>query len=490
MKATFQAHNRSRATHRLFQLVLWLGLIAAINLIGLRQFARWDLGERYQLALSPESAAYVRTLEVPVEVIVALPEASDDPEVRRLSRAMRDLTRALTAEAQASGLTLRVEYVDLLRDLDRANALAREVGLEQPIAVVVRAEDRFRILLPTDLLVFENQQAVGFNGETAILQAMLEVAGDEAPVIYFVTGHGEMALNDPDPARGLSVLAEELRRRNIIARPLPLSEVETVPADAAAVVVADPQGPLLEEEVARLQLYLDEGAGDVLLFLGPTRAHGLDALLEGWGLRADDMVVLEEGDAYRASSGSVLVRRLGEHPLMQPLIANQTFLVGSLSRPVRPDLGAPLDEQRRITLLFASSGQSYAESNYRRPEAMGFDEALDLAGPVPLAATVTREARSPLGLATPSGQLTVIGMPDLWTNQRLVHLGNSALLRSWLHLTLDRSFALPTRGQPFEQISLSLSKTDVRRLGLSFVAVPSAVLLLGLSLLLWRRYAR
>jgi ABC-type uncharacterized transport system involved in gliding motility auxiliary subunit len=315
---------------------------------------------------------------------------------------------------------------------------------------------------------------------------LLEVTVDKAPLIYFLTGHGEMGLDDVSPNRGLSEIAQELRSRNLVPQPLDLS-AQAVPEDAGMVVIADPQGPLLPEEVDRLRAYLLERAGRLVILISAGREHGLDTLLQRYGIETADMVVLEQGPDYVESAGGFLIRQFAEHPVTQVLVRNNAPLLAGLARPVvaRETAAEP---GTRVTLLMASSATSWGERGWRVEGTPAYNPGYDLKGPVPLAALAQTGAGSDVGISLPGARLAVIGVGDLVANRRVSSFGNHAFFFSLSNWMLDREQVIALAPRPIKRYQLPLSQEDLRGIRLALLAPAAAAALLGLVMALARRY--
>jgi hypothetical protein len=146
------------------------------------------------------------------------------------------------------------------------------------------------------------QPRVEFNGEAKVMRDILFLADDKArPVVYFTTGHGEIAvLPAAGPPVGTSRPANTLRatleKNAIELRPLAFDiATPKVPADAAIVVVADPTIPFSPAEANALRDYLKGTGGQpgkLILAAGPVPTAdrksvqnvGLDGVLAEYGV--------------------------------------------------------------------------------------------------------------------------------------------------------------------------------------------------------------
>jgi hypothetical protein len=354
--------------------------------------------------------------------------------------------------------------------------------------VLFLAGERRKAVFPNDLYKTEDRKPSLFQGEKAFMAAILDVSSNQRPVLYFLTGHGEMRLTDVSPLRGMSQFEAALRVRNYEMRELELAISRQVPEDAALVCIVSPQTALMPIEQQALRQYLSAGAGRVFVILDPGKPNGLDDLFFEWGILADDVLVIEADPNYRVEGGDLLIRRLAEHPATQVLIDNKIPVLSGPARSVRADPGRPLDESLTVTELLATSDASWGERNYFGRDGIGFDPNIDLRGPVKLGAVAERRVDSRLGISLPGGRLIVLGTSDLLSNNRIGAFGNLTLALNTITWALGREELLniPVRNTEKLQLMISQQQLTYTRLGIQF-GPPLLVAVLGLLILLRRR---
>lgn len=476
----FQFANRIKRANHWIQVVLILSLILGLNHLALKHFYRFDLTHNHRFALSPETKAHLREMQTPVQIISTIPSDSPRQEERVLFRYVDQLLQEYVYQSRRQGdFLLSTESVDIYKDLARAEALAREYGLDQVNSLLVLAGDRKRLIRADELVAFANRKPVAFTGESALSSAIIEVTQEQSPKIYFTRGHQEVAPDDPDPQTGLSQVTRELQLRNFTVEVVDLTTVDAVPADASVLVLAAPRGPLLSSEVDKIRSYLYDRAGRVIVWLGPGVDAGLDSLLREWGIALPNEIVIEPDPAYREATGTLLIRNIGEHRITQSLIQNQTFIVSGLARPVLPKPPVPADERLHFVPLFATSPASWAESDWRASREAEFDPAVDIKGPVPVAIAAERRASSQLGIKVPGGRLILFGSQDLFSNRRVASLGNISLFFNSLNWMLDRDRMLVIPPRPVDTYKLSFSQSQLRQIGLLFLIVPGSLAICG-----------
>jgi len=146
------------------QLLLMLVLFGGVNYLGFQYYKRWDLTPTGAHTLSSLTLNYLRKLSKEVEITLVFPR----------NASLHEPMRALAEEYRRNGKRLvRVEEVDPVRDVDRAEQLKAETGLTLvQSGILVRTNKRQRYLLEEELTVRdvskEDLPVVGFRGEEAV----------------------------------------------------------------------------------------------------------------------------------------------------------------------------------------------------------------------------------------------------------------------------------------------------------------------------------
>lgn len=478
-----------RTFNLLAQAFLFVTFFAGLNYLAIQYSWRFGLGGSRAHSISPETRAYLEKLDKPVEVVVTLSENSDNEEV---VQALRDVSGLLREYGYATERNERgritVRYIDVYQRRRDAEAL----GITEPNTIVVACEGRPSKITLDQLYEVKNRKKQGFRGEQALTAAILDVTRSAKTKIYFLTGHGEMDLDDVSPERGLSALSAELAARNFAVEALDLAQARKIPDDAAVIVIAGPQGryDALEQEL--LRQYLANRAGRVLALIAPGHPTGLDDLFYEWGVLVDDVLIYDRDSSSQSETGDLILPKLSEHPVTASLLGYKIPLRFGLSRSVRPDPGRSLDNNLVVTPLAATSDQAWGEVNYRRRDVPVFDAGVDLPGPVKVVTASERRAARKIGnddaFSVPTGRLVAYGSADWIANGRLGVIGNLSFFMSAVNWTADRDVALNVPARPIERFQLSLSAAQIRNLRVSLLFVlPGLAAILGLAVYWTRR---
>ena len=158
-------------------------------------------------------------------------------------------------------------------------------------SVIVTCGDSYQVLDQYDLYQYEYDYNTGgyntsFDAENQITSAIRYVTSDTSPVIYLLKGHSEADLP--------SDITDQLKQQNLTTQDLNLLNEESVPEDAAALLMVSPQKDLTDHEAQLLKDYL-AGGGQLMLFtdLSETDTPLLDGILADYGLSPSGGLVVE-----------------------------------------------------------------------------------------------------------------------------------------------------------------------------------------------------
>lgn len=372
-----------------------IAILALINFVAARNAARVDLTETQLLTLAPQSEQVVRNFNVPVKVWVFYPNQNAQ-DVELLDNYRRKNSR------------FSFEYVDPRARPD----LTQKFGVTEAGQVYLEYGEKRKFV---QMVSEDDEQRRGERlSEVKLTNALQQIKSDRIDKIYFLQGHGELSLQPGQEA--ISIAVQSLDEKNYKSEPLNLAERGSVPTDASLVVVARPKQALFEAEVNALRDYLRRG-GSVLLMIDPNTNPGIDSLLQEWGVKLDNRLVINASSRQVQGFGLIaaLVTQYGDHPITKAFGNRYSFYPYARAIQLVPTVGVD------ATPLLLTNDQSWAESNLENPE---LDPNTDLKGPLTLGIALSRkleygQTSQPSPSPNPSSNKSK-------TESRLVVIGNSA----------------------------------------------------------------
>ncbi|MGH9366441.1 MAG: GldG family protein [Thermoanaerobaculia bacterium] len=484
-------------------IALGVALLAGVNWLGYRHWARADWTKARIYSLSETTKKIVAGLRIPVRITAVMTSRA------RLSQPVGELLnryRALSSK-------IEVEIVDPERNPARAETLVREFGIRQN-TVIFRSGEKKKYVEEDKLAEFDfggagmggAPEMKAFKGEQAFTSAILEVTEEKQARVYFTAGHGEPALDSFERGRGYSEAKQLLERDNVTVAAWSSLGKGEVPADASAVVVAGPRVAFLEPETAALPKYL-AGGGRALFLVdpvvpgpgAPASDFGLGGLLDSYGIKLADDIVIDPANAVPlVGPETVIANRYGSHPIVRSLSDQGLPVLFPVARSVSK-AEAKAGAATAATMLIETTSDGWGETGLSRLDTVQKD-AQDLSGPVTIALAVgpadekdrnagkAEEKDKSAGKAEEkAARIVVIGNSRFLTNGSLSNAGNANLFLNVIHWLTGEEKLVGIAPKTPEQASLALTRSQVNRIGLFAVAgLPVLAVLLGI----WVWYRR
>jgi hypothetical protein len=281
----------------------------------------------------------------------------------------------------------------------------------------------------TDTVIIE---MTGLHEEN-IAQAVSILMASGQFTVYFETGMGTL---DPrnNQQQGMSTLNNIMRQNGLVTNPISLSnlaaEGQTIPADASALVIAQPRRQMTEDEIAVLDEYLKRGGGvfiaaDALLtkelFMATGSAFN-DYMWDNYGLRMTDMIPVD-----LASSGESQLSILSAQVFANNSIGENINLEGQPNTATQFHIARAIDVNDEPPVqngrVIMTSPESWGESNWEavfQQNQFEFNAEEDTPGPLTTVAWAYDEPRDT--------KVVLVGDGDFLTNGRVRSpQGNSSL---------------------------------------------------------------
>jgi ABC-type uncharacterized transport system involved in gliding motility auxiliary subunit len=476
VRSFYSGRSARYGTMSIVGVLVFLGIIVAINYLAVRQNKRWDLTANQFYSLSDQTTKLLQSLDAPVKITVFDRETEFDRFRDRLD------------EYAYQSKNVTVEYVDADREPNRTRA----AEVQSYGTIVIEYKDKV--------------ERITNNDEQAITNAIIKAMTGEARKIYFTQGHGEKDTASQDRT-GYGAVTNALTRDNYAVEPLVLAQKPEVPADATAVIVAGPRTDFLQPELDALKRYVARGGKVMFLVDPPERPDGdgtplITGFLKEWGIEVGNDIVLDASGIGQliGTDASVPVAA----PPYPPHAINERFNVMTafpLARSIRPVEGGVGGHTAQP--FVQTSAQSWAETNLKGISgggevAFNADQG-DKQGPVPLAAAVSAPATEvPAKLPTnttpeapeppkPESRIVAFGDSDFAANFGLGIQGNRDLFMNAVNWVAQNENLIAIRPRESADRRITLTSDQHQRLmWMSLAIIPGLVFATGVYTW-WRR---
>ena len=455
--------------------LVFLGILVAVNYLSTRRNTRWDLTANKQYSLSEQSVKLLQGLKAPVKFMVFDQEANFERFRTRL-------------EGYAyNSKQVQVEYIDA----DRRPVQTKQYNVDTYGTVVMEYMGR--------------TERVTSDSEQDLTNSLIKLLNPQQRKVYFLSGHGEK-----DPANsdrvGYSGIADALKRDNYQFDKLVLAQTNELPADATMIVVAGPHTDLLEQEAPILEEYLSKKTGKLLVMLDPSEDFKqpspmprLTALLKEWGIDATESVVVDLSGRTQVATVPVGAPPYPSHAITQNFGLITMF---PLVRAIVPAKDAPQGHTGQSFVQTAP--RSWGETNLASledPSKLASEpEKGDVAGPVSIAVATAVPAASPEKPdATPASnppeadqgpkpetRVVAIGDSDFAANAYLGIEGNRDLFMNTVNWLSQQEGLIAIRPREAADRRITLTaNTSVGMFWITIVFIPAIVL--GAGVFSWWR---
>lgn len=449
--ATFyQGRGARYGTMSIVSIVVFLGILVAVNYLGTRQNKRWDLTANQVYSLSEQTIKILKDLKEPVKVTVF--ERND----------RQDVHKDRLEEFQYQTTKLTTEFIDPDKEPTRAGAAKIDT-------------------LPTILFEYKGRtERVTSSNEQELTNALIKVVTGQTRKVYFTQGHGEKDPVSTDRA-GYGTAVEAMKQDNFAVEPLVLIQQKVIPDDATIVVIAGPTTDFFQPEIDALNTYVNKG-GKVLVMMDPLLKGPAQPLLTqflaDWGIRAGNDVVLDAsglGQVLGTDASVPVAAQYPSHPITEGFRVVTAY---PMARSMSPIEGG--SNSHTAQALVNTSPQSWSEADL--PSLSTGDAKVefnadkgDKQGPVTLGAAVSAVASvlPPPGNASPGApdqqrqpetRVVAVGDSDFASNIAIGIAGNRDLFMNSLNWLSQQENLIAVRPRQPEDRRLTLTADQQNRI--------------------------
>jgi hypothetical protein len=347
----------------LAQVVLVLFLVAMVNSIAFKHYARWDFSRDQKYALSDKTKRFLDTLKGKMRITVFFPPNTP---------ITTDVQNLLTEYQYAGKGKIDIEHIDPERNLSRAKELFDKYKVVTDEALLVLDyQGRNKTVKASEMadidqsgMAFgESPRVAAFKGEQAITSAMIDLVEGKKKTLGYVLGHKEPSLSQ---GSAISVLKTFIENENIQFKELNLLDLDAIPEEIKTVMIVGPQYDFSDREMKLLRNFWDK-QGRILLLLDPAaKMPKLDGFVSELGVRVNDdrlMVFLRTGIQELALTRDVQAHFLGDSPITKRLAdVRALFLGGTSSLTLEPDRVRAANI--RLEPLIQAEKGYFAETDY------------------------------------------------------------------------------------------------------------------------------
>lgn len=444
--------NKKLRWHYLIQngvfVILLLLLVILLGYLAAQTRLQWDVSQNGRNSLSEASVEILQKLQGPVQVTAyATEQHAQLGDIRKIIADFMALYQRVKPD-------LSLTFIDPVAQ----PILTQEADVQVNGEMVIKFNQRVEHLTAINEQAFSN--------------ALMRLARAEDKLIVALSGHGERRL-DGNANYDLGEFGRHLRTNGFNSQPLNLAIEQDIPVNASMLMIASPQTDLLPGEVDKLLNYVDQG-GNLLWLVDQESLRGLLPLTEKLRLTLTPGVVVDpQAEQLKAPVTFALGAIYGRHVITDNF---DYITVFPFARQITIDES---EEWSSVSLVEAAQ-QGWVETGDLN-DAINFDQADDVAGPISIAVALTRNIQDR------EQRIVVVGSGHFLAN---TYLGNGSNLDFGINLinwlTGDEELIVIQPRATLDS-NLILSESDLTLIAVVFLVLLPLLFLVCGTVIWWRR---
>ena len=347
-------------------------------------------------------------------------------------------------------------------------------------SIIVVSGDRSKVIDSNDLYTYDysNYYTTGsydvlFDGEQQLTSAVYYVTTEDLPRVYTLTGHGEQQLTSDQESA--------LNMQNIELVDLSLVSAESIPEDAAAVLIAGPTVDYTTDDVQLLRNYLSGGGKLILLSDSSVSTPNLNALMAEYGLSRLDGLVVEGDSSYHARGFNYyLLPEIESHEATSGLSNLYVML------PYAQAIQTSEMENVTVDSLLTTSSSAYNKAAGYEMATTDKEEG-DQEGPFDLAVAATKTENADEGIESQVIWMSSVALLNQNVNAS-VGGGNDQFLLGCISWLSGQDSSILIAAKSLSSETLTVSAADAAFWGnLTTIVLPVICLIAGAAITIKRR---
>ncbi len=449
--------------------VLVAAIILVVNIVLGEMPSAWtsiDVTADKLYSVTDQTKKFLKTVDEDVTIYVLVAENSQDETLGQTLQRYEDLSEHIT-----------VEYVDPNVNPRFYQQYTDNISVN---SLIVVGEKRNKVIQYSDIYETSydytnyTSSTTGYDGEGQITSALGYVLSDDMPKVYLTEGHGEYGFS--------STFTSALEKENVEYGIINLMDYETVPEDAACVIIHAATSDFSVDDKEKVIDYLEQG-GKVVVITAVTDVEqpNLHGILDYMGLSvAEGLVVEQNGENYYRNPYCLLPNQ--SYSTYTSGIYNSYYVFA----PYVQGILVQDEEAEGMTYDTFLSTSDQAFSKVGEINVQNFDKAEgDIDGPFAVAISATKELDG-----EKEAIMVVFGCGNLFTDEAngMVSGANQMLFTNTISGFVDHEVGVSIPAKNYEVSYLTIPQARAVMVGLmTIVVIPVGCLAAGFVIWFRRR---
>ena len=450
-------------------IALAVAVVVVINIVLAEMPSSWtsvDMTSQKLYSLTDQTKEFVESINEDVTIYVIVAEDSQDTTLGQTLQRYDDLSEHI-----------KVEYVDPNVNPRFYMQYTDSISMN---SLIVVSEKRNKVIDYSS--IYESSfdyttytsTTTGYDGEGQITSALDYVLSDSMPKVYMTEGHGEYTLS--------SSFTNALKKENVDCETVNLMDYDTVPRDAACLIINAPGSDFSSDDTDKVIEYLNAG-GNVVFVTGLTEGEtpNLDAITDYMGLSIAEGLVVEQ-DAANYYRNPYYLLPTQSYSTYTAGLYNQYYIFA----PYVQGIVIKNEEAEGITYNSFLSTSDKAFSKVGDINVQNFDKAEgDIDGPFGVGVSAVKELDEET-----SATLIVYGCDQLFTDEAnsMVSGANGVLFTNTVSSFVDHEVSVSIPAKSYEISYLTIPQSKAVLVGMmTIIVIPVGCLAAGFVIWFRRR---
>ena len=326
-------------------------------------------------SITGDTKKTMKKLQDDVTVYVLAAEKSKDAQIDAMLKRYKDLSGHIKV-TYVSPKSKPYFYKDYTENAPTSNSL------------IVVSDKRSKVIDYYDIYDYEssmdystysyNNELKGFDAEGQITSAIQYVTmdADQLPVVYQITGHDESTLG--------SAFSDVVSKANMTLSSVELLNEESVPDDAAAIIINAPQKDFNKNDAQKVINYLKKGGKAIIVGMySETKMPNFASILETYGVSFTTGPIADNDAQHYYNMGGplYLLPNVNSSSYTGSLSGGYVYLPVSLGiqypQDTTEDTESTQENTTTYTSLLDTSDDAVAKNNPNSMQDYGFEDGDD-----------------------------------------------------------------------------------------------------------------
>ena len=326
-------------------------------------------------SITGDTKKTMKKLQDDVTVYVLAAEKSKDAQIDAMLKRYKDLSGHIKV-TYVSPKSKPYFYKDYTENAPTSNSL------------IVVSDKRSKVIDYYDIYDYEssmdystysyNNELKGFDAEGQITSAIQYVTmdADQLPVVYQITGHDESTLG--------SAFSDVVSKANMTLSSVELLNEESVPDDAAAIIINAPQKDFNKNDAQKVIDYLKKGGKAIIVGMySETKMPNFASILETYGVSFTTGPIADNDAQHYYNMGGplYLLPNVNSSSYTGSLSGGYVYLPVSLGiqypQDTTEDTESTQENTTTYTSLLDTSDDAVAKNNPNSMQDYGFEDGDD-----------------------------------------------------------------------------------------------------------------